>query len=147
MAFNPNQRSLAACIEDIVASKRRLGITGEQIYTSKDHNIWEDQGSSCTNVPGGFNKIILPFNTDGPATFYISSGAPNTRVPQHSHDEGAGIRVILSGSIVYKGVELVQGDWMYMPARARYEFVVGPMGVTMFYCYQCCCGGAEIERP
>jgi hypothetical protein len=46
MAFDPNQRLLAACIEDIVATKRRLGITGEQIYTSKDHNIWADQGSS-----------------------------------------------------------------------------------------------------
>lgn len=139
MAFNPNKNALGVCLERIKAAKTRFKIPDDQIFTSKDYDIWGDPDSVVTNIPGGFHKVLLPFSTDGPATFYISSAGPNTTVPRHSHDEGAGIRFIVSGSIIYKGAVLGQGDWMYLPAKAPYEFVVGPMGVTIFYCYQCCC--------
>ena len=48
----------------------------------------------------------------------------------------------MSGSIIYKGNELVAGDWMYIPQGVKYSFKVGPNGARMGYCYQCCCGGA-----
>ena len=70
---------------------------------------------------------------------FISVGAPGIKVPNHSHDEGAGIRFIMNGSITYKGKELTGGDWMYIPKGIEYEFEVGHLGVTMCYCYCCCC--------
>ncbi len=70
---------------------------------------------------------------------YISRGEANTKVPEHSHDEGDGIRFIMDGSMVYEGIELEQGDWMFLRAGPRYAFEVGPRGVLMCYCYSCCC--------
>jgi hypothetical protein len=60
-------------------------------------------------------------------------------VPKHSHDEGDGIRIIMSGSIIYDGHELSGGDWMFIPKGVAYDFKVGPMGAALCYCYCCCC--------
>ncbi|WP_339164313.1 hypothetical protein [Methylobacterium bullatum] len=140
MAFNPNQKTLAACIAEIKNMQSSRGYKINSIFTSKDvKDIWNDKELNVSNVPGGFNKIMLPFFLDGGATFYVSAAGPNVKVPKHSHDEGAGVRFIVSGSILYNGIELVEGDWMFLPAGSPYEFDVGPHGVTMFYCYQCCC--------
>lgn len=138
--FNPNKDTLAACLARIEAHRKARNIQNDKIITSRSvGDVWSDKDLHVSNVPGGFNKVILPFASGGPATFYISSAGPGVKVPRHSHDEGAGVRFIVSGSIIYEGNILSQGDWMYMPAGAPYEFTVGPMGVTMFYCYECCC--------
>jgi hypothetical protein len=140
MAFNPNASTLADCLARVTSIKKRLGMDHGRIFTSRDvGQIWTDKESIVSNIPTGFYKVMLPFATSGPATFYISSAGPGVKVPRHSHDEGDGIRLIISGSIVHEGKELLEGDWMYLPAKAQYEFVVGPRGVSMFYCYQCCC--------
>jgi quercetin dioxygenase-like cupin family protein len=68
---------------------------------------------------------------------FISVAAPNVKVPEHTHNEGAGLRFIASGSITYKDTELNAGDWMYIPKGAKYSFQVGALGATMFYCYHC----------
>ncbi len=139
-AFNPNTKKLAVCIAELEKFRKARGLDEKAIISSLDlPDLWQTEQLAVSNVPGGFNKIILPFFTDGPATFYISSAGPYTKVPKHSHDEGAGIRVIMSGSIIYNDKELKEGDWMYLKAGAPYEFTVGPRGVSMFYCYQCCC--------
>jgi len=138
--FNPNAKSLSACLELVASLSRRLGVDHGRIFTSKDvPQIWSDEQSKISNIPDGFNKVILPFSTPSAATFYISSAGPGVRVPRHSHDEGIGIRFIIAGSIIYGGKELAEGDWMYLPAGAKYDFVVGPRGVSMCYCYCCCC--------
>jgi hypothetical protein len=144
--FDPNAKTLEACLTTIAEAQKSLAIDTSKIITSRQRECQEAaKRLACTAVPSGFNKWLLPFNTTREATFYLSFGAPNTVVPVHSHDEGEGIRVILFGSIIYGGQELVAGDWMYLPARAKYEFKVGPMGVGQFYCYCCCCGGVTSE--
>lgn len=138
--FDPNRSSMASCLERIAQIRKDLRIKDDKIFTSKDvKSLWSHKRAVVSNIPDGFNKVILPFSTDGPATFYISAAGPNVKVPRHSHDEGAGIRFIVSGSIIYKGQELSEGDWMYMPAGSKYDFAVGPRGVVIFCCYQCCC--------
>lgn len=145
--FNPNARTLAACLATIADAQKRLNIDTSKILTSRDAAANKAKTElACTSVPNGFSKWLLPINTTGEATFYLSFGAPNTTVDEHSHDEGPGLRVIMFGSIIYEGQELVAGDWMYLPAAAKYKFRVGPMGVGQFYCYQCCCGGAACEE-
>jgi len=140
MSFNPNELTLKEGLELVKDIQSNLRLDTSKIITSKQAgDLYKNKKANVTNVPEGFSKIILPISTSKEATFYISSGAPNAHVPRHSHEEGEGIRFIVSGSILFEGQELSEGDWMYIPAKASYEFNVGPRGVTMFYCYCCCC--------
>ncbi len=97
------------------------------------------------NVPRGIEKYQLPVVLQR-AQLFISRAEPNIDVPQHSHDEGDGVRFILDGSIIYDGKELVAGDWMYIPRGKPYSFTVGDRGAVMGYCYACCCAGAADIR-
>lgn len=139
--FSPNSKSLTRCIEELRAFQSSSGLDAKRIVTSRDSIVQRAAYDQLlvTNVPGGFTKTILPVFFDGPSTLYLSSGAPNSKVEAHSHDEGDGIRVMIAGSIRYGKEELRQGDWMFVPAGQKYEFSVGPQGATMFYCYACCC--------
>lgn len=92
-----------------------------------------------SNVPGGFKKFQLPVLMEKPSQLFVSIGAPDTEVPEHSHDEGDGFRYIVSGSVIYNSQELTAGDWMYIPAGQKYSLRVGSRGVHMCYCYCCCC--------
>ncbi|MCG7363509.1 cupin domain-containing protein [Roseomonas sp. ACRSG] len=140
MAFNPNQKSLAACIAEIKDIAERSRIASGKIITSKDKEVRDALGSlDVSNVPSGFTKWRLPVYLNEGSTFYFSYAPSGTTVPEHSHDEGDGLRVIMNGSIVYNDVELTSGDWMFLPKGQRYSFKVGKMGVGMFYCYSCCC--------
>ena len=70
---------------------------------------------------------------------FFSVGNPDVLVPEHSHDEGDGLRIIISGSVYYENKELKSGDWMFIPKGLKYSIKTGPLGATMFYIYQCCC--------
>lgn len=140
--FDPNKMTLDEGLALIRNVQGDYGIsTRKGILTSRDEQMRKIRKElRIKNVPEGFNKWMLPFNTDGPATFYMSFAAPNSYVPEHTHDEGDGIRFMLNGSIQLEDLELSAGDWMYIPKGAEYSFKAGPMGAGMFYCYQCCCG-------
>ena len=141
MAFKPNTVTFAQGVQRAETACKASGLDlNSNIVTSRDSKVKKVLSDlMVANVPKGFTKVQLPVVFDGPSQTYMSFGAPNTKVPLHSHDEGAGIRVIMFGSIVFNGQELSAGDWMYIPAGKKYEFEVGPMGVGVFYCYRCCC--------
>jgi len=98
--------------------------------------------SANDSVPEGFQKWQLPFYLEG-GQFFITTAGPNLEVGEHAHDDD-GVRFIISGSIFYDGIELGQGDWMYLPKGQRYGFRTGPAGALMWYCYRCCCAGREL---
>jgi hypothetical protein len=109
MTFKPNKNPLSSCLSTIAQIQHDLNLDKTKIFTSHEAgDLYTHHHAHISNIPSGFSKILLPFNTDGPATFYISSGAPDTVVPKHSHEEGAGIRFIVSGSIIYNGKEYKQ---------------------------------------
>lgn len=141
MAFNPNESTIASCIIQLREMNAKHGIDMKKILTSKDPIMKKLARTELAvkNIPDGFVKTRLPVFFEKETTLYISSGAPGTKVPKHSHDEGDGIRFMISGSIHYGDMELSAGDWMFVPAGVPYEFEVGPMGATMCYCYSCCC--------
>lgn len=89
------------------------------------------------NSPEGFEKWQLPFSFFDPTNMYVTVGRPGAHVPLHSHNEGAGMRLILEGSITFNGRRLTEGDWMYIPKGKRYEFTVGGRGVKLFASYAC----------
>jgi hypothetical protein len=140
--FDPNQVTFDEGLKRIQAAVRKVGLHENRVLTSQDRQVVDAQSLlMVTNVPGGFTKWQLPVYLDKPSQMFVTLAAPNAEVPEHSHNEGAGIRFIAGGSIIYNGKELTAGDWMYIPAGARYSFKVGPLGATMCYCYCCCCAG------
>lgn len=141
MSFDPNSSTIARCITQLREVQAEHSIDTKEILTSRDDVCRKLAYSTLNveNVPDGFTKTMLPVFFESATTLYISSGAPGTVVPEHSHDEGDGIRFMISGSIHYGDNELTEGDWMFIPAGAKYGFTVGPRGATMCYCYSCCC--------
>jgi len=141
-SFDPNQVTFDEGLKRIQAAVRKVGLHENRVVTSQDRQVVEAQKLlMVTNVPGGFTKWQLPVYLDKPSQMFVTLAAPNAEVPEHSHNEGAGIRFIAGGSIIYNGKELTSGDWMYIPAGVKYSFKVGPLGATMCYCYCCCCAG------
>lgn len=139
--FNPNALTFAQGVEILSKANKKAGFDWKRSITTSQNPAAKAAAAelSVSNVPGGFKKFMLPVYLDKPSQLFVSVGAPDTEVPRHSHDEGDGIRYIVSGSIIYDGKELHSGDWMFIPAGKPYSFKVGPRGVTMFYCYECCC--------
>lgn len=143
MAFKPNALTFQEGIDRINKARQQHKFApGSGVVTSRDAAMKSLIGTlAVTNIPAGFKKWQLPvFFLGGPGTqFFISVGAPDTDVPQHSHDEGDGIRVIVSGSVIYNDVELTAGDWMFIPKGTPYALRAGETGAVICYCYQCCC--------
>lgn len=142
--FSPNRCSFQDGIDQVKAAVKGSKFDSEsgRIVTSRNEGAKDVLNKlRVSNIPGGFTKYQLPvYFEGGPGSqFYISVGNPNQHVPRHSHDEGDGLRYIISGSIIYEGQELTAGDWMFIPKGQPYSFEVGPLGAQMFYCYQCCC--------
>jgi hypothetical protein len=138
--FNANPATFEDGVERVKEALKVSGFkVGKQIVTSQDKGITKVLNLLGTdNIPDGFKKWQLPFIFDKTQMFF-SVGNPDVLVPEHSHDEGDGIRIIVSGSIFYKDKELKSGDWMFIPQGAKYSIKTGPFGSTMCYCYQCCC--------
>lgn len=142
--FDPNQVTFDQGLERIATAGRRAGLQldGKRIVTSRQPAARKAQQLlTVGNVPGGFTKWQLPVSLPGASQLFVTVAEPDARVAEHSHDEGDGVRFIAAGSIIHDGEELTAGDWMYIPAGARYSFDVGPLGATMCYCYCCCCAG------
>lgn len=138
--FNPNPASFEDGVERVKEALKISGLkVGNEIITSQDKGINKVLNLlSADNIPDGFKKWQLPF-IFSKAQMFFSVGNPDIVVPTHSHDEGDGIRFIVSGSVFYKDKELKAGDWMYIPKGAKYTIKIGAMGSTMCYCYACCC--------
>ncbi|MGC4038713.1 MAG: cupin domain-containing protein [Chitinophagaceae bacterium] len=145
--FNPNAATFEEGVERVNQALKIAGLTvKDKITTSQDaHAIELVNLLAVDTVPDGFKKWQLPFVFDK-SQLFISVSNPDVSVPEHSHDEGAGIRFIMSGSIYYNGKELKSGDWMYIPKGARYSFKTGPFGASFCYCYQCCCAPAFLNK-
>jgi hypothetical protein len=138
--FDPNRHSFQACIARIEKAIKAARLkTARRIVTSKDKGIPDIMGGALkvTNVPKGFMKWQLPVYMKEPTHLFVSVAQPGAKSPVHSHNDGDGLRFIATGSIRYGDKELSAGDWMYIPARAKYSFQTGPVGAVMFYCYSC----------
>jgi hypothetical protein len=147
--FDPNQVTFDEGIERLRQAVDRAKLDTSRIVTSRDREVQTAENMlGVTAIPGGFTKWQLPVYLDSPAQLYISVGQPNVEVPEHSHDDGDGIRFMVAGSIIYEGKELTAGDWMFVPAGSKYSFRVGRFGATMCYCYCCSCAGrADLVNP
>jgi mannose-6-phosphate isomerase-like protein (cupin superfamily) len=141
--FDPEHLSFDEGLNRLQRIVEKSGLDTRRVITSRDADVQSvEKRLGISAIPGGFTKWQLPVYLNNPAQLYISVGEPNAKVGEHSHDNGDGIRFIVSGSINYGDVELTAGDWMFIPAGKRYSFSVGRFGATMCYCYCCSCAGA-----
>jgi hypothetical protein len=148
--FDPNAVTFDQGLERIRTAAKRLGFDQSAgVVTSRDPEMREAKDLlTVSNVPGGFHKWQLPVYLDRASQLFVTVADPNVEVPEHSHNEGDGIRFIVSGSIVHEGTELTSGDWMFIPQGAKYSFAVADRGAVMCYCYCCCCAGyADLFDP
>jgi hypothetical protein len=139
--FDPNRVALAACHERVVEALKAIGREPNAgIMTSRDADAKDlRRALDVDNVPDGFRKYQLPAFLPEPSFLFITVAEPDAEAPSHSHDDGDGIRFIAGGSIIYNDMELIAGDWMFVPRGAQYSFRAGPQGALMCYCYCCCC--------
>lgn len=147
MKFDPNQVSFAEGAVRVQAVVRRLGIDlSKKVMTSRDREAEQLRKLlPVTNVPAGFEKHQLPFILSD-SQLFVTHAPPGAKVAEHSHDDGDGIRFIAKGSVVFNGVELTEGDWMFIPKGIRYSIDIGRHGAVMCYCYCCCCAGRADVR-
>ncbi|MGL5058740.1 MAG: cupin domain-containing protein [Microcoleus sp.] len=144
--FDPNQLTFDEGLNRIERASETVRIKLERrILTSKDEDVAKlTDALKVNNIPDGFQKWQLPVYLEAPSQLFISTAAPNSKVPKHAHRDGDGIRFIISGSVIYNGQELTAGDWMFIPAGHAYSLDVGKFGATMGYCYCCSCAGFEL---
>jgi hypothetical protein len=141
--FNPNEISFEEGIQRLHQAIEKYGLKRGKIVTSRDPVVEKLRNVlRVENVPKGFRKWQLPVYLEKPSQLYFTIAEPGAVAPAHSHDEGDGIRFMVSGSIQYEGKELTGGDWMFIPAGTKYSFKVGPLGAAMCYCYCCSCAGS-----
>jgi hypothetical protein len=112
---------------------------GNKIVTSRDKKMQPlVEKLRRTTMPKGFEQWQLPIVLGGrnrPVMLFITLGLPNAIVPEHRHPQDSVFRMVMSGSILYKRLELVAGDWMYVPEGQSYSFQAGRLGCTVAHIY------------
>jgi len=120
---------------------KELGITiGDKIITSRDSFMPAlMEKLRRTTLPDGFQQWQIPIVLGGtsgrPVMSFITVGSPNAKVPLHGHKNDCLLRIVLSGSILYKDMELITGDWMYVPTGLQYAFTAGRLGCVVWHMY------------
>lgn len=138
--FEPNRVTFEEGLERIQRVVDEADVPTDRILTSTMEEVEEARDRlRVDNVPDGFHKWQLPVYLEEESQLFVSVGDPDVRVPEHSHDDGDGIRFIAGGSIEYEDHKLAPGDWMFIPEGEPYSFRTGPQGAVMCYCYCCCC--------
>jgi mannose-6-phosphate isomerase-like protein (cupin superfamily) len=120
----------------------RYGIKTDEdrVITSRDRGMDEIRFNlRRENMPPGYEQWQLPIKLDGPVFFFVTVGQPGAVVPTHSHKRDL-FRIVVWGSITYNGVELKQGDWMFVPAGVEYSLSSAmspdsPAGAMTCHCY------------
>ena len=132
--FVPQELSFEQGSEHIRAALRKANVDIENaIITSRDP--WAAQMREelrMSGQPSGVEMWLLPVVLNR-SLLFVQVLAPNAEVPEHEHVRGAVFRLVISGSIRYKGIELTAGDWMYVPRGQSYSFSAGSAGATVMY--------------
>lgn len=121
---------------DVALEKRNLSL--DRILTSRDVGIDMARYELRKPQPAGWQSWQLPVYIRSKVTFYFLQVAqPGAILPEHEH-EVAQFRIVISGELLYNGIELKGGDWIYTPKGAKYTLSVGTNPARpciILYCY------------
>ena len=122
------------------AVHRKYKLSLDKIITSRDLDVDMARHELRREpMPPGWFSWQLPFylNSDRPTFFFMQTALPGAVLPSHKHDV-AQFRFVIAGGLIYKGIELRCGDWIYTPAGASYSLTVAtnPGEIAQIgYCY------------
>jgi hypothetical protein len=134
--FDPDEKILTG--KEIDERLEEHGLSLKEIITSRSPGMDEVRyGMRRRKQPDGWLSWQLPaYLKSKTSTFFLSAGAPGAILPGHAHEFGQ-FRIVLSGGVIFNGVELRSGDWMYIPAGKPYSLTasLNPGGATTHYMY------------
>ena len=102
----------------------------------------EDMFALETPFGSGIRKWQLPIDMM-PIRIAKTVFPPKTEVRAHVHpedtpsDPGGGLRIVISGSVQFKGQKFTAGDWFFVPNGEPYAFITDDENDTViFYTYR-----------
>lgn len=141
-SFNDMYEGEFIGIREINEATQQLGLNlGEKIVTSRDPGMDEvTELLRRKNMPEGIDKWMLPITVGGmkpehPAFVFIIHVKPGAVVPRHIHKNDSIFRIVTGGSVIQDGVELMPGDWTYIPVGKAYSYTGGKSGATLMHTY------------
>ena len=134
--FDPDEKILDE--DEINTILRNHDLSLDEIVTSRSRRMDEVRyAMRRRNQPDGWLSWQLPaYLKSQTSTFFLSTGAPGAVLPGHAHEFGQ-LRIVLSGGVVFNGVELRSGDWIWIPAGKEYSLTasLNPGGGSTTYAY------------
>jgi hypothetical protein len=124
------------------AELRARGVT-PKVVSSLDESTREAQSVLPLATPfgSGIQKYELPIDML-PIRVAKTVFPPGSIVTRHVHpphseeSPGGGVRIIVSGYVLFEGRRYEAGDWFFVPNGTPYDFSTDPSGVTIvFYSY------------
>jgi hypothetical protein len=121
------------------AALKKFKLDLDQILTSRSPAIELVRHELARqDMPAGWLAWQIPVYIRQDVTnFFIQVAQPGSILPQHAHG-AAQFRIVISGSLLYNGIELKGGDWIYTPKDAKYSLSVGtntPQPCIICYAY------------
>lgn len=119
------EREGEAGADAVDAALKKYGLSVDQILTSRDPQMDMVRNElRRENMPAGFLSWQIPAYLRSKLThFFIQTALPGAILPAHAH-EAPQFRIVLSGGVLYNGIELVGGDWIYTPKGASYSLSI-----------------------
>lgn len=132
--FLGNRRKVGRDEIDSHLRKKKL-VLGKKIVTSRDRG-WSGARIERKGMPQGWNTWQLPvYMKNGTSFFFIQECETGAELPRHGHNVDQ-LRVVMSGRVTINGKELGAGDWMFIPAGAKYSMkAISNAGPVILYCY------------
>ncbi|SRR6266851_2156268 len=133
------EREGEAGAEAVDAALKRHNLSIDQILTSRDPGMdMVRYELRRERMPVGWIAWQIPAYLRSKLThFFIQTALPGAILPAHAH-EAAQFRLIISGGVLYNGIEFLSGDWIYTPKGASYSLSVSTnpaRPAIVFYAY------------
>ena len=116
---------------------RQRGFSSNKVLTSFDEDAERAMRELQIGAPFAKNirKWQLPIDLQN---FHMVTTVfpPNTVVEEHVHPvldstaKSGGCRIVVTGSIIFKGVTFMPGDWFFIPNGVPYSFATNPVVET-----------------
>ncbi|MEV0688165.1 hypothetical protein AB0I35_30280 [Nocardia sp. NPDC050378] len=130
--------------------------TSNQILCSRDSEVIAAKSAMMDLIPAdfpGITRLFMPFAPQMPAdgtgrfSAYTSRLRGGATVAEHSLvGSDYALKVVISGSIVFRGRTLTAGDWLWIPGGASYSYTAESLGAMVFTILPCVGETAETSR-
>lgn len=116
------EKDRQAGLDAVDAALKKHNFSLDRILTSRDPGMdLVRHELKIEHSAEGWQSWMLPSYLIYRVTFFfLQVVQPGAVLPVHAH-EVAQFRMVLSGSILYRGGELKSGDWIYTPPGAEYS--------------------------